>query len=380
MGAGKLKMWNTERGYGFIADDAGGPDLFLHVSALESAGIDPLNIRKGDRLTLDLVEYEGPQLLLLSTNRKRYMFAMAVARADMQEPFFGCEVVDKVYEQYFQEKADLHFVFNRALGKAFYLFDLADATNDVVSLKKATADEAQNPDYWPQIGFFARSHTTEFNRPAAGSSTRKFKIDGKWGSTDFSQFHNKMADLYALFGVVNRLDGNQSQVELGWVRQTIRDRFWQGGGSYGSFYDSLIERNKKVNVAPLEIDKIQYASPGEITLRGNQKALTDVSDVLDVFEENWEQLAGAYRNIYGALKKEKLLSARPSSKFSSPAVRKVVQDATMKLAAGMQVELVDEIYEACERNTLVFAKVILSIYRRANELFKFHAEGRVQRG
>ena len=44
-------MWNPERGYGFIADDSGGPDIFLHVSALQSAGIDPDNIRKGERLT-----------------------------------------------------------------------------------------------------------------------------------------------------------------------------------------------------------------------------------------------------------------------------------------------------------------------------------------
>jgi cold shock CspA family protein len=32
----------------------GGPDLFLHVSALESADIDPLTIKKGDRLTYDV--------------------------------------------------------------------------------------------------------------------------------------------------------------------------------------------------------------------------------------------------------------------------------------------------------------------------------------
>jgi cold shock protein len=38
----------------FIADDAGGPDVFLHISALQSAGIDPDNIRKGDRLTFDV--------------------------------------------------------------------------------------------------------------------------------------------------------------------------------------------------------------------------------------------------------------------------------------------------------------------------------------
>ncbi len=51
MPTGKLKMWNAERGYGFIGDDAGGPDIFLHISALESAGIDPDKIKKGDRLT-----------------------------------------------------------------------------------------------------------------------------------------------------------------------------------------------------------------------------------------------------------------------------------------------------------------------------------------
>jgi CspA family cold shock protein len=53
MAAGKLKMWNSTRGFGFIADDAGGPDMFLHVNELKSAGIDPDRIRIGDRLTFD---------------------------------------------------------------------------------------------------------------------------------------------------------------------------------------------------------------------------------------------------------------------------------------------------------------------------------------
>jgi len=48
MPTGKLKMWNAERGYGFIGDDAGGPDIFLHISALESAGIDPEERRSAD--------------------------------------------------------------------------------------------------------------------------------------------------------------------------------------------------------------------------------------------------------------------------------------------------------------------------------------------
>jgi CspA family cold shock protein len=54
MATGTLKMWNAERGYGFIGDDSGGPDIFLHVSALQSVGIDPDKIRKGERLTFDV--------------------------------------------------------------------------------------------------------------------------------------------------------------------------------------------------------------------------------------------------------------------------------------------------------------------------------------
>jgi CspA family cold shock protein len=54
MGAGKLKMWNADRGFGFIKDDAGGPDMFLHINDLKNAGIDPDDLRKGDRLIFDV--------------------------------------------------------------------------------------------------------------------------------------------------------------------------------------------------------------------------------------------------------------------------------------------------------------------------------------
>ena len=46
-------MWNSDRGFGFIAVDTGGPDMFLHVSDLQAAGIDPDKIRVGDRLTFE---------------------------------------------------------------------------------------------------------------------------------------------------------------------------------------------------------------------------------------------------------------------------------------------------------------------------------------
>ena len=53
MPTGTLKMWNADRGYGFIQNDAGGPDVFLHITGLQAAGIDPDNLRKGERLTFE---------------------------------------------------------------------------------------------------------------------------------------------------------------------------------------------------------------------------------------------------------------------------------------------------------------------------------------
>jgi CspA family cold shock protein len=53
LAAGKLKMWNPDRGFGFIAVDAGGPDMFLHATDLKAAGIDPDSIKVGDRLTFE---------------------------------------------------------------------------------------------------------------------------------------------------------------------------------------------------------------------------------------------------------------------------------------------------------------------------------------
>jgi CspA family cold shock protein len=54
MATGTLKVWKADRGFGFIKDDSGGPDVFIHISALQSAGIDPENLTRGERLMFDV--------------------------------------------------------------------------------------------------------------------------------------------------------------------------------------------------------------------------------------------------------------------------------------------------------------------------------------
>ena len=52
MTTGTVKWFNATKGYGFIQPDDGGADVFLHISAVEQAGMSSVN--EGDKLSFEL--------------------------------------------------------------------------------------------------------------------------------------------------------------------------------------------------------------------------------------------------------------------------------------------------------------------------------------
>ena len=54
MANGTVKWFNATKGYGFIAPEAGGADVFVHISAVERAGLRALN--DGQKVTYDIVQ------------------------------------------------------------------------------------------------------------------------------------------------------------------------------------------------------------------------------------------------------------------------------------------------------------------------------------
>ncbi len=52
MATGTVKWFNAQKGYGFIQPDEGGQDVFVHISAVERAGMRTLN--EGQKISYEL--------------------------------------------------------------------------------------------------------------------------------------------------------------------------------------------------------------------------------------------------------------------------------------------------------------------------------------
>ena len=52
MATGTVKWFNATKGFGFIQPDEGGPDVFVHISAVERAGLGSIN--EGQKLSYEL--------------------------------------------------------------------------------------------------------------------------------------------------------------------------------------------------------------------------------------------------------------------------------------------------------------------------------------
>ncbi len=60
MAQGPVKWFNGEKGFGFIAQDGGGPDVFVHYSQIDGSGF--RNLDEGQRVEFEIGQgQKGPQ-------------------------------------------------------------------------------------------------------------------------------------------------------------------------------------------------------------------------------------------------------------------------------------------------------------------------------
>jgi CspA family cold shock protein len=59
MPAGTVKWFNSQKGYGFIQPQQGGKDVFVHISALERAGLSTL--QEGQKISYEITQDRGKE-------------------------------------------------------------------------------------------------------------------------------------------------------------------------------------------------------------------------------------------------------------------------------------------------------------------------------
>ena len=66
MTIGTVKFFNSSKGFGFIAPEGGGKDVFVHSSAVEMAGM--RNLAEGQRISFEIqADAKGPKAVNLQT-------------------------------------------------------------------------------------------------------------------------------------------------------------------------------------------------------------------------------------------------------------------------------------------------------------------------
>ncbi|MFC7048639.1 hypothetical protein [Emcibacter nanhaiensis] len=332
------------------------------------------------KLVKTLVFYDEPQLLLLNSTGKRQdvIIAVAIERDDLEFPFFACKVYRRDWTRYLNGKADLRYLFNRASRREYFFFDLATEKDGEITLNKAkSVEEFEKPEYWPAHGFFSSSHTVATDEDDyASKCIQVFNIDGMWETIDFSSFYSKVSDIYGILFAQNELNSPKNDSEKEKLRTSIISRLWRGGGSYSGFYKDL--RFALPDMAPLRVNKIQYASPGKIELIGEEFIFSDIMAMLKEFNANYVEAKNAYDDINKILSKEKLKKKGPDASFALDANRDFVKKRSKELLEAIGVSVPKTMFEVCDKNVLVYSKVSLSIYRRFKGLHDFISEGRVE--
>lgn len=325
-----------------------------------------------------LVFYDGPQLLTLLSDRGTTLIAHAIERDGFNYPLFCCEPNDRLMNLYLLGKADLRFVFQSAAKSRLYFTDLG-GTGDELKLVKAKAAQV-NDDVLPEPGIFSTVHTHPLHQISPDHKQRqRFLIDGLWEARDFSQFHGKMADTYSLLAIAKRLDENVlSATDAAFLKDSIAERPWQGGGSYLSFYGAV--KQKAVSVHPLRVAGIEYHSPGYVEVEGRGELLDDIVQSIDIVITQGADIVKKYKAIRKSLKAEGLLTSDREATFSTDAVQSYVERQTLLLAQQLGLPNGPGLLRACDSNVAVFAKLVLSYFRRVRGLALFYVEGRVRNG
>jgi hypothetical protein len=325
-------------------------------------------------LARTLVYYDGPQVVLGHDGRGTSYLAVGVPSLDDGAPLFlAVAVAEGKLDDYFSEVVDLRHIFRRPKGDRYFTFSLEENRGGRFALAER---EAVDEEWLPAAGFFASQHTEpNSDAGAAGMQVTVIPIDGRWDMQDLATFPNKYADAYAFMFAVTREDASS---DVSGSQDHFAELFqrypWRGGYSTVSFYNDLyreIPRQQR-----LKIREIRYASPGVIRIEASALLTDSIRVMVLQINENWSVIREAYRELHSSLSERSFLGASRYEIEPSPGDKAVVREGCRVLSKAIGFQNLQRIYKLCDDDWISAAKILLSFFRRIEELAAFYDSGK----
>jgi hypothetical protein len=328
-----------------------------------------------------ILEYmDGPQAVLLERSADQKIVAVAIDKDGYQGyecPFFGAAISLDQWERYRRGFLDLRFLFMFPRWREWYIFDLKTQDDGSIEMSRVPKDSYAEKYHIPEPGFFAYDHSEPIkSTETEGLATQKFNTDGVWDLPHFTDFYRRLTDIYVFFLSLKKILIETTPLD---EQRRIRDSFMghplRGGSSYVNLYAGLLSAQDVSE--RLSVGKLQYASPGEVDVRGRFDIFAQMRGSLDQFERQYEVTKRNYNDIHNFLAKNKLLRADADRFDNTGPLAQYLLDESFKFSKLLSIDNAQLVYELTGSNALKFSKILLSYFRRLETYFMYFAEGRV---
>lgn len=319
-------------------------------------------------------------ILLRRTNNRgtTYFFGSAITDDEgIVSSYFLVSATKDATLEYFLGRSDLHYIFVYAQSSSYYTAKADQIFSKEVELTPFSGEVHE--DWVPSKGFFARDHNVKYNFIKQPSSTHHIPIDGQWLMDEFQEFYSRYADLYVFQEALRSIKGKVLESIKATYVSAFRGKPFRGGSSYLSFFADL-KSALPFHERP-QLAAVQWASPGEIRIKGSTDLFEKVEAQVAAFQRDYEEAKAAHKQLREYMQKKGWLEIT-SAEYSMPSA-----DETRELSAMIEV-LSQKLHTPGGRgfahilggNQIVEAKIFLSVFRRLESVLQFVREGRVAFG
>ncbi len=323
-----------------------------------------------------LLWYDQAEIVLLKINPLEYILAVSSGHAnDSNDMYVGASMTLAFLADYQDGKFDLRYALAHANLRRYWSFSYDGQLEKVtITRLKRTSDTVISS--LPDTGFFSREHhAIDTVKKFIPDTAETFDIDGSWELGEFSQFYGQVEDIYYIFNDIRRFNDSATNSKVKAAISQALDRPWRGGGSYVGYYDKIA--NDNAPTAKLKVSGIKYNSPGYVSVRAKKKPFEDMVALLQSYAHNINSMRKAHSALYRFMSANKLLSS-DAKKFVNAASRASISTHAARLDAYMPGDAYQTFLKMSEGSEVVAAKILLSMFRRMERLYRYFEQGRVK--